>query len=87
MGAVKRVKKSFAPSFGSGAPGGSVNNTQPYYDTSTNPFTPYIFTAGSWHVAQTEPLNATSIQSIAISAAMPTNGQLLKYNGTQYVPT
>ena len=36
--------------FGGGAPGAIVGNQgQPYYDTSTSPYTSYVYNNGAWH--------------------------------------
>lgn len=82
------------PFFGTGAPGGSVPITSPYFDTSTNPYTPYIYdhTATAWKkygVAAAGSGNAQSIQGIAVSATPPANGQVLQYvaANNDYEPT
>lgn len=46
MGAVN---PPFIPRFGAGAPGGSVPQGTIYYDTTTDPYTSYVYRAGAWH--------------------------------------
>lgn len=74
---------SFLPAFGVGAPGASVPHNAVYYDTSTNPYQPYIFRAGGWHTtgagSGAVAGNATQLQGVNVSATAPTNGQVLTY--------
>lgn len=76
------------PTFGTGAPGAGVPTFSEYYDTSTTPFTPYIYSGGAWHTfgGVGSGGNATTIQGIPVSATAPTGGQVLKYNGTNWAP-
>jgi hypothetical protein len=79
---------AFVPAFGSGAPGASVSHSAPYYDTSTTPFTPYIYEAGEWHEygAFGAGNNATALQGTPVDATAPTLGQVLEFNGTDWTP-
>lgn len=81
----------YIPTFGNGAPGGTVSKLNPYYDTSTNPYTPYIYNAGAWHKfgAPGAGGNATEIQGVNVDATAPNDGQILIYSAadTAYVPT
>lgn len=80
----------YIPSFGTGAPGGGVSHASLYFDTSTAPFTPYIYEAGAWHTygAGTGSTNATAIQGIPVDPATPLDGQTLVYNAgaNKYIP-
>lgn len=80
----------FLPSFGSGAPGGTVPHTAMYWDTATTPFTPYIYEAGAWHTygSGSGSTNATAIQGIPVDATPPLDGQALIYNNgaNKYIP-
>lgn len=73
----------FLPAFGAGAPGGTVPHNAVYYDTSTNPYTPYIYNAGAWHITGAGTAatagNATQIQGVNVSATAPNNGDILTY--------
>ena len=72
------------PIFGTGAPGGSVPHSAQYFDTSTTPYTPYIYNAGAWHIATGGGSfgtgDATSLQGRNISAVSPTNGQVMTWD-------
>lgn len=76
----------FVPIFGTGAPGATVPHNTLYFDTSTNPFTAYVYstTAGAWKTfgALGSGVNASAIQGIAVSNTPPTDGQVLTYNAT-----
>lgn len=74
--------------FGTGAPGVGVPTDALYFDTSTSPYTPYIYTGGAWHTfgGSSGGGNATSIQGVAVSATAPLSGQILQYNGTVWAP-
>ena len=57
-----------------------------YFTTDTNKI--YYDTGSAWvAVGPSGTSNATEIQSIAVSATAPTTGQVLEYNGTEYVPS
>lgn len=77
----KAIQPPFLPQYGSGAPGGSVPKSAVYFDTSSTPFTPYIYHSGAWHAfgGGAAGGNATQLQGIAISATPPTDGQVLEY--------
>lgn len=81
MGGI--TNPAFMPAFGTGAPGASVPHNAVYYDTSTNPYTPYIYQAGAWHKygagnAATSG-NATQIQGVNVANTAPNNGDILTY--------
>lgn len=78
----------FIPQFGTGAPGGTVPTTAIYYDVSTTPYTPYIFHTGAWHKfgATGSGANATSIQGVNVDPTPPMLGQVLEFNGTDWIP-
>lgn len=84
----------FVPVFGSGPPSVTVPGYACYYDTTTNPYTPYIFdlSLGQWKIYGAPAGgsgNAQSLQGIPVSATPPLNGQVLQYIGanSQYEPT
>lgn len=76
------IQQPFQAVFGSGAPGGSVPHSAMYFDTSTTPYTPYIYTAGAWAAFGSSGggANATSIQGTPVDTGTPLNGQTLVYN-------
>jgi len=73
------------PVFASGAPGGSVPKSAQYFDTSTTPYTPYLYIGGAWHNVAGGGSggtgDATKLQGRNISATAPTNGQVLTWDG------
>ena len=72
----------FIPVFGTGVPGGTVPHSTLYYDTSTNPYTAYVFHAGAWHTAGAlgSGGNATFIDGIAVDLTGLANGDTLIYS-------
>lgn len=84
----RAIQPQFIPSYGSGAPGGSVPKNTVYFDTSTTPYTPYIFFSGAWHSfgGGSAGSNATSLQGVPVSATPPSLNQILQYNGTNWAP-
>lgn len=67
----------------------NVERTLPYFDTSTNPFTAYVYRNGAWHAfGAVGTIDATSIQGIPVDATPPANGQKLIYSSGSgsYVP-
>ncbi len=92
------ISPPFMPSFGTGAPGANVPHNQPYFDTSSNPYVPYVYdqVAHAWatYGAAGGSGNAVSIQGIPVDVTAPTNGQSLvfdsvsgKYKPTVFTPT
>src|SRR5215469_4262097 len=81
---MSRLSPPFMPQFGTGAPGAGAATNQPYYDTSTSPFTAYVFDGGIWNKVggATSSGNASEIQGVPVSAVAPTNGQALVFNST-----
>lgn len=81
MGGI--TNPAFIPAFGAGAPGVTVPHNAIYYDTSTNPYTPYIYNAGAWHKTGAGSAvtagNATQIQGVNVAATAPNNGDILTY--------
>jgi hypothetical protein len=69
----------YNPTYGVGAPALGIYHLMPYYDTSTVPYTKYVFFAGGWHAAGVSGalINATQIQGINVKNAVPANGQVL----------
>lgn len=82
----------FMPSFGVGVPGANVPKNQPYFDTSTNPYAPYIYnpSTGLWksYGVNGGVNNAVQIQGVDVDPTPPTNGQTLVYSAasTKWVP-
>jgi len=78
----------YFPNFGAGAPGAGVPTNSPYYDTTTTPFTEYVYHAGSWHQAGVNSAgnNATSIQGVPVAVTAPSLNQILQYGGVNYAP-
>lgn len=84
-----QLYRTFLPVFGTGAPDGTTPQ-RPYFDTSTNPYTPYIYNPGvGWEIYSPPdtPVNADALQGEAVSATPPTGNQILVFNGSEYVPT
>lgn len=81
---MSKLSAPWLPVFGTGAPGASVPHNAAYFDTSTTPYTPYIYASGAWHKfgGFGSGTNATSIQGVAVSATAPSPGQVLEYNST-----
>ena len=76
------IQQPFQAVYGSGAPGGSVPNSALYFDTSTTPYTPYIFNSGAWHSFGSSGggADASSIQGTPVDVGTPINGQTLVYS-------
>lgn len=84
---MMQISPPFIPVFGSGPPTANTSTAMPYFDTSTNPYTAYIYQNAAWHAyGEAGAINATSIQGVAVAATVPTTGQFLKFNGTQWAP-
>jgi hypothetical protein len=84
-----QVNPAFNPVYRAGAPGARAPVTAPYFDTSTNPYTFYIWHNGAWHAAgDAGTIDATQIQGVNVSATPPTPTQTLIYNvsGAEYEP-
>lgn len=72
---------AFFPVFGTGAPGVNVARDTIYFDTSTTPFTGYVYFNGGWNAfGALGAVNATSIQGVAVDPTAPTGTQILTYN-------
>jgi hypothetical protein len=82
------IAPPYNPTFGTGAPGAGVNTLQPYYDTSTTPYTEYVFNSAAWHIvaAAGAGTNATSLQGTPVSAAAPANLNVLQLIGGVWTP-
>lgn len=79
----------FAYQYGNGLPGSNMARNTPYVDRLTTPYTLYVYNAGAWHSAGSFVVfNATSLQTVAVSAAAPNNLDKLRYNSgaTQWEP-
>jgi len=78
----------YFPRFGVGAPGVGVPTNSPYFDTSTTPYTEYVYHAGAWHQAGINNVgnNATSIQGVPVSVAPPSLNEVLQFGGVNYAP-
>jgi len=71
--------------FGTGAPGSGIDRRAQYIDTSTTPYTPYIYNAGAWHAFGMNSVNATSLQGVNVTAG-GSPGQVLTYNSPNWGP-
>jgi hypothetical protein len=71
---------------GNGAPGSNIAHGLPYLDVSGPISFLYVYNAGAWHNAGTfVDWDATSIQGVNMNSAAPSNGQVLTYNGTDWI--
>ena len=80
----------FAPNFGNGAPGANVPKNQPYFDTSTTPYTPYVWNGSAWksYGVNGGTANAVQIQGISVSTSTPADLDTLIYSAgsNEWVP-
>ena len=78
----------FIPIFGVGAPGALVPHNTLYYDTSTNPYTSYVYMAGAWHAcgALGAGVNASALRGTNIAVAAPNPGDVLTMVAGSWTP-
>jgi hypothetical protein len=85
---AQKINTPWLPVFGNGAPGAGVPTTAEYFDTSTVPFTPYVYHGGQWNITggNVGGTNASALQGTPVSATPPSNGQVLKVVGGVWTP-
>lgn len=83
---MPQISPPFIPTIGVGAPGVNVPRNMPYIDVAGAAGVYYIYHNLAWRICGTAgTFDATSIQGVTVSATPPIDGDVLTYDGSDWI--